>query len=218
MRFAFLLLPLTFVLAACGTPEIDEKPAAQVQDVAPDAAAKPDAAAAPKVAAGAETQLAINPEASAIGFIGAKVTRSHKGGFKSFTGSGVTREGVPVSTEFSIDMNSIWSDTEKLTGHLKSADFFEVETYPKATFSSTEISEGGEGGSHTVKGVLDMHGVKKEVTFVATIEGGESETKVAAAFKINRKDWGIVYPGAPDDLIKDEVAIELNLSFLPAEG
>ena len=71
-------------------------------------------------------------------------------------------------------MDSIWTDTEKLTGHLKSADFFDVAKFPKSTFESTEIKAGSsdakaKDATHTVTGNLTLHGVTRSIQFPAKI-------------------------------------------------
>ena len=58
-----------------------------------------------------------------------------------------------------------------------------------------------------------MHGKTRPLAFPATVTVGVSATTVTASFDINRQNWGIAYPGKPDDLIKDDVQIRLNLSF-----
>jgi polyisoprenoid-binding protein YceI len=163
--------------------------------------------------AGAES-LAINGENSKVEFTGSKVTGSHPGGFKTFTG---TIDYVPGKIESSkvsvdIDVNSLFSDQEKLTGHLKSPDLLDAAKFPKATFTTTEIKAGGTGGAtHTLTGNLDFHGVKKSISFPAKVAASDAAVEATAEFVINRKDFGIVYPGKPDDLIKDEVVIKLTL-------
>ncbi len=149
---------------------------------------------------------------SQINFIGSKVTGSHEGGFKTFDGYFFVKDGMPVGNDhvIVIDMNSTWADDEKLTEHLKSADFFDVEKYPEARFEVTEV-EKESNTKAVVSGNLTLHGVTKNISFPATVtEGGES-MKFDAKFNINRKDFGIVYPGKPDDLIRNEVVIEFKL-------
>jgi len=155
-------------------------------------------------------------EGSTLTWVGSKVTGSHDGGFHDFSGEVVLVDGDPAASRVSvaIDATSIWSDTERLTEHLKSADFFEVESYPTATFTSTSIVPADEG--YSVTGNLDMHGVSKSITFPATILVEEGRIVVRAEFFIKRYDWGIVYPGKPDDLIRDEVVIRLDLTAVPA--
>ena len=73
-----------------------------------------------KLPEGAEL-LPIGPETSKIGFIGSKVTGSHKGGFNAFTGSWALVADKPEASRISaeIDMSSTWTDNDRLTGHLK---------------------------------------------------------------------------------------------------
>src|SRR5690606_33501403 len=110
-----------------------------------------------------------------------------------------------------VELASVESDAEKLTGHLKSADFFDVEKFPKSTFKSTSVSAGSEPGTYTVVGNLDLHGVTKSISFPAKINVSGDAVDVSSEFKINRKDFGIVYPGMPDDLIHDDVVIKLDV-------
>jgi polyisoprenoid-binding protein YceI len=100
----------------------------------------------------------------------------------------------------------------KLTEHLKTPDFFDVAKFPDAKFVSTEIRAGGDkGASHTVTGNLTMHGVTKSVTFPATIAVTADTASVDSDFSINRKDFGINYAGAADNLIRDDVVIKLTI-------
>jgi len=120
-------------------------------------------------------------------------------------------EDSRVSVE--IDMKSVYTDTDQLTGHLQTGDFFEVDKYPKSTFSSTRIvPDATKGvGNFTVTGDLEMRGVKKSVTFPATITVTPTDVTVNSEFAINRKDFGIVYAGKADDLVRDDVVIHLDL-------
>jgi polyisoprenoid-binding protein YceI len=62
-----------------------------------------------------------------------------------------------------------------------------------------------------VTGNLTLHGVTKAITFPATIRVTPTGFEVDAEFTINRKDFGIVYAGQQDDLIRDDVVIKLNI-------
>ncbi|HKO57252.1 MAG TPA: YceI family protein, partial [Thermoanaerobaculia bacterium] len=158
-------LPL---IAACQKSEISDKPAAQVSETT----AAP-AAAATQPAPGAVTANVIK-EKSSIEFVGAKVTRDHHGKFNDFDGTIEYAGGKPQRVWFDIDLGSIQTDTEKLTGHLKTPDFFDVAKYPKATFTSTSLTEAPAGSpagtTHVLKGTLDMHGVQKEVAIPVKAE------------------------------------------------
>jgi len=111
-----------------------------------------------------------------------------------------------------IKTDSITTDTPDLTKHLKTADFFDVAKYPEATFVSTAIKPGGQNGaSHTITGNLTLHGVTKAITFPATINVTPDAATVESSFSINRKDFGINYAGAADNLIRDDVVLALHV-------
>lgn len=151
-----------------------------------------------------------------VDFVGSKVTGSHDGGFNKVSGDIVVPNGAIENAQISvsIDMNSIWSDSEKLTGHLKNEDFFEVATYPETSFQSTSITKSDTG--FEVKGNLTMHGVTKGITFPAQISLSEDSTELSASadFSINRTDFGINYKGKADDLIRPEVVIKFDLKAM----
>jgi polyisoprenoid-binding protein YceI len=153
-------------------------------------------------------------DGSKIEFVGAKVTAKHEGSFAAFRGTVALVDGDPTKSVVTaeVDVASLTVQPAKLEGHLKSADFFDAEKFPKARFSSTAIKSGGDNGAtHTVTGNLDLHGVTKSLTFPAKIAVSPDQVDVSAEFSINRKDFGVVYPGMPDDLIKDDVLIKLSL-------
>jgi polyisoprenoid-binding protein YceI len=154
--------------------------------------------------------------ASQVNFIGSKVTGSHSGGFKNFTGHFTIQDQAPVGNDHKvvIDMNSTFSDDEKLTGHLKSPDFFDVEKYPESTFDVTGFSKESDS-SYIVSGNFTLHGETKNISFPATVSQNGELVNIDAKFNINRKDFGIVYAGMADDLIRDEVVIELKLEAKP---
>ncbi|MBM4358562.1 MAG: YceI family protein [Deltaproteobacteria bacterium] len=198
-----LLAPLLFTLTACDNDPAKGKAQATVAA----------ATSAAPVAAGA-AKLAFSNDGSKVEYVGAKITGKHAGGFGSFKGTVSLVDGNPEKSQVTVEIEtaSLTSDSDMLTGHLKGADFFDVAKFPKATFTSTAIKAGGSGGAtHTITGNLELHGVSKSVSFPATVRVGADSADVDAEFAINRKDFGIVYAGKPDDLIKDDVAIKLTV-------
>lgn len=163
---------------------------------------------------GAMETLLITPENSKVDFVASKVTRSHNGSFKQFAGKIEQDPGNFPNSRVSIDIDtsSVVADDDQLTGHLKTPDFFDVAKFPKATFVSTKIEPGAAGGdNYTVTGNFDLHGAKKSISFPAMIKVTPDSVAVDAEFSINRKDFGIVYAGKADDLIRDGVVIKLSL-------
>jgi len=208
-RIAPVALSAAFLisLAGCEDPTKD-KPKATVSSAAP-----AEAQAIAPASAHAES-LTLDATSSSVGFVGSKVTGKHEGKFQTISGtislSGGKAEGSKITVE--AETSSVKSDQEKLDEHLKSADFFDVAKYPKAIFTSTEIKAGGENGAtHTITGVLDLHGTKKTISFPATITVAPDAVTGTAEFSINRKDFGIVFPGKPDDIIRDDVLLKLSL-------
>src|SRR5687767_5201405 len=202
--FAIFMLALVASIAACANPA-DNKPHATVSEAAQTPAAANTA--------GAET-LAINPENSKVEFVGSKVTGSHNGSFKEFRGTiELAKEGVEKSrVTVDIDTASLVTDADGLTTHLKTPDFFDVAKYPKANFTSTKIEPATTAGAtHTITGNLHLHGVKKSISFPATIQVAPDAASVNAEFAINRKDFGINYAGKANDLIRDEVVMKLTV-------
>jgi polyisoprenoid-binding protein YceI len=202
---ALAFAPLCFALFACDNNPAEGKAVATVNEaVTPPPAASSTGAA----------KLTFSHEGSKLEFVGAKVTGKHDGSFGVFSG---TIDWVDANPEKStvkveIDTKSIRADNPKLTTHLMTPDLLDVEKYPKASFESTSIKAGGEGGAtHTLTGNFTLHGVTKSISFPAKVNGRADGADVDAEFAINRKDFGITYPGMPDDLIKDEVLIKLQI-------
>lgn len=212
--FAFALTLLAF--AACQQSELKDKPAAEVSETTATAAATDTTASQP---AGNVTRANVIKEKSKIEWVAGKVTRDHHGSFKNFDGSIEYAGNTPQKISFDIDTNSIESDEPKLTGHLKTPDFFDVAKFPKATFTSTSLTPADAGApagtTHMLRGTLDMHGVQKEVAIPVKAEQSADGVHATSEFTINRQDWGISYKGMADDLIKDNVLIKLDLMFPP---
>lgn len=196
----------TGALAGCEDPAKD-KPAATVTSA--------KAASTASSAAAEGSALALT-SASKVEWVGSKVTGEHPGGFKKVTAKATLDDGKPEggTVEVTIDVSSIYSDSDKLTGHLLDDDFFAADEHPEAKFVSTKISKGGDGeATHTVEGNLTLRGETKGITFPATIAVEGDKASVKSEFSINRKDFGMAYDGKADNLINDLVVIKLDLTF-----
>jgi polyisoprenoid-binding protein YceI len=204
LRIALFAAASTAWLTACEDPSKKQ----------PTAAVGPAATSTAGPSAAASETLSFSNQNSKIAFVGSKVSGSHEGTLEKFRGTirlaGGKVEGSSVEGE--IEMDSVKVEPDKLLGHLKSPDFFDVARFPKATFKSTEIKAGGAGGAtHTVTGNLNLHGKEKSISFPATIAVSDAEASTKAEFAINRKDFDIVYPGMPNDLIRDGVVLKLDI-------
>ncbi len=199
-----LLLAATAFIAGCANPA-DKAEKAVVSNEAP---------AASPVDESKSEKLAISPGASKVEFTGSKVTGSEHGSFQKFEGTISLVDGKPEKSRVAVDIDtaSVTTDADGLADHLKTADFFEVTKYPKASFVSSTITPNADKpGTYTVSGTLELHGVKKNISFPATITVKPDSVSVESEFAINRKDFGIMYAGRTNDLIRDEVVLKLAL-------
>jgi len=183
----------------------------------------------------------INVAESKVEWIGTKVTAYHNGTIDIKSGDIMLKDGVISGGKFVLDMPTLISlkDDEgsngKLTGHLKSPDFFDVAIYPESTFEITDVTpfsgtvdnNGGEASeiseynvtapNYTISGNLKIKDVTKNITFPAKISVNNNGVEAVAKFNIDRKQWNLVYPGMPDDLIKDMIWFGISLKANAAE-
>ncbi|MGB0124052.1 MAG: YceI family protein [Silvibacterium sp.] len=127
--------------------------------------------------------------------------------------------------EATIDATSVNTRDPQRDGHLKSAEFFDVEKFPTLTFQSKSVARKGEG-ELTIQGDLTIHGVTKSVTL--SVEGpsaaakdpwGNTRIGLSAVTKINRKDFGLVWNSPLETggvLLGDEITITLDVQFVRA--
>ncbi len=125
--------------------------------------------------------------------------------------------------EAEIDAGTISTGDAQRDGHLKSADFFDVEKFPVLSFKSVSVVRENEGELN-VAGDLSIHGVTRKVTF--HVEGptppakdpwGNTRIGLSATTRINRKDFGLVWNAALETggiLVGDEVTISLDVQFI----
>lgn len=164
----------------------------------------------------------VNIAESAISWKGAHpVGEGHNGDLKLEKGLFDVENGIIKAGMFVIDMNSIncLDLTEdkgkaKLEGHLKAADFFDVEKFPTAKFeiASSELKE----GKLYVTGNLTLKDVTKSITIPATLtENGNDITFKSEPFNIDRTDFGVQYAsGKFFEGLKDKAINDLlGLSF-----
>lgn len=103
--------------------------------------------------------------------------------------------------EVKVEVNSLESQSAQRDGHLRSADFFDVEKYPYMTYKITSIEPVDEE-NFRVNGDLTVKDVTKPLTLEGTIEGrlpdpfgGKERVGISARGQLNRKDWGLNFDG-----------------------
>ena len=162
----------------------------------------------------------IDPGHTDVAFIGRHFMLTKvRGRFTDVTGTVVIASNLDDSkVEVSISMASVASGNAERDAHIKSAELFDVDQFPTATFRSTTVDWRGTIG--TVHGDLTMHGVTRNVPLAVTFEGhardpwGGDRGMFSAKTKINREDFGITWNVALEAgglLVSKEIQIEIDL-------
>jgi polyisoprenoid-binding protein YceI len=150
-----------------------------------------------------------------IKFTGSKPNGKHEGGFKAVSGTASVKDNDPTTLKITldIDMDSLYTDTDKLTAHLKSPDFFGVKTNPKSKFVSTKLEKSGD--DYKITGNLTILGKTKEITFPAKLAVGADGVNLSSSFTIDRTQWGITYgAGKIDNAVKLTIKVTPNSTAL----
>lgn len=149
----------------------------------------------------ATTKWVVDPMHSEVQFkIKHLVISTVTGAFNNFSGGATTSgEGFEnAEIHFTLDVNSIDTNQAQRDEHLKSADFFEAETYPEIKFQSVSFTKTG-GDNYKLIGNLTMKGITKPVELNAEYGGSAKDaygnTKIGfeVTGKINRKEFGLTY-------------------------
>jgi polyisoprenoid-binding protein YceI len=164
----------------------------------------------------------IDPVHSSIGFsVRHLVVSRIRGTFETFTGAIVVAEDGAPSVTAEIAVDSLHSGNEQRDGHLKSADFFDVEKYPTATFVSTGVR--ADGDNYVLDGDFTLKGITKPVSLSLEFNGvnpGMGHGQVAgfeASVVLNRKDFGIDIDMPLETggaVVGDKVTITLEIEAL----
>jgi len=175
----------------------------------------------------AQDTYTIDPVHSSLGFkVKHMMVSDVKGEFQGFSGT-ITLDPKNIensSVDVTIDAATISTRNEKRDGHLKSADFFDVEKFPTLTFKSKKVTKKGE--QYVLIGDLTMHGVTKEIELPFTLTGpvtlpNGSVLGVSAATEINRQDFGVSWNKTLDSggvVVSDKVRLEIEVEAKKASS
>lgn len=169
----------------------------------------------------------VDQSASTVHWKGTKPTGEHYGTVQISEGEVKVSDDKIVGGSFTIDLNTIvcedLEDPEmngKLIGHLKSADFFHVDSFATANFEITEVKQiGGETEyGYSISGNLTMKDITKNITFKASIEMGDGAISAYTNdFIIDRTMWNVnygskkVFDNLKDNFIHDEIGLKIEL-------
>ncbi len=210
---SIIVLSLVSTAACNDAPKADEAQTAEAQQVQE---------------APMGTNFAVDNQKSTLSWIGTKPVGKHDGIFPISTGTLSVADNNITGGRFDIDMANLkvldgGKGNEKLQGHLKSGDFFDVTKYPNAKFEITSVAAGVatdpkdlvmKDATHTVTGNLTLKDSTKSVTFPAKVSMNGNSLIADADFNIDRTQWGIVYgndKSLGDKFIRPEVNIKLHI-------
>mgnify|MGYP001220159469 CR=1 FL=1 len=165
----------------------------------------------------------VDTKSSYINWKAYKVTGSHEGRIMIKNGKLNFKDNALVSGSFEIDMNSITctdlsgGTADKLVGHLKSDDFFNVANHPTAKFETTQVISRGTPGAYKVLGNLTIKGITKPIKFNADLKEEGGKVMASAKITVDRADFdvrfgsGSFFENLGDKTIYDEFDLNVNL-------
>ncbi len=167
----------------------------------------------------------IDPGHAEVGFVGRHLGLTKiRGRFTDVTGAvSIADDPAHSSVEVTIDMGSVASGDRSRDDHLRSADFFDVELHPRATYRSTAVRFQGTRG--TVDGDLTIKGISRpvrlEVDYIghATDPWANERAVFSASARINREDWGLTWNMLLDTgglLVSKEITLEIEVELVRA--
>ncbi len=166
---------------------------------------------------------AIDPTHSTLNFSVKHLAISKvRGSFEKFDVTVVTAEDPTATTvEAVIDIASVNTNQKDRDAHLRTSDFFQVDEFPTATFTSSSIAITGD--DFTIDGSLTLRGVTKPITLTGEFGGivtdgyGQTKAGIAASTKINRQDFGVSWNAALEAgglTLGDEISLTLELQLV----
>ncbi len=154
-------------------------------------------------------KFTLTPKNTKVEFVGTKTNGKHEGGFQKCMGSCTCAANDPTMLQImvEIDCNSMYTDNRKLTAHLKSPDFFDVRSNPKAKFVTKKVEKTDKGLK--IKGELTMCGKTALVEFPAKVSMDGNKMTLTSEFKIDRTKWGMTYgKGMIDDMVTLKISVQ----------
>lgn len=170
----------------------------------------------------AATTYTVDKTQSKLNWTAKKVTGQHTGTIGVADGTLQLDGNLLKGGSFTLDTKSITvtdltgSGNERLTGHLKSDDFFSVEKHPTSTFMISSVAAKGNG-NYDVTGKLTIKGITNTISFPATVAVEGSKATAKAKVKIDRTKFDIKYRSSNffenlgDKAIYDDFELEVLL-------
>ncbi|MGJ5642565.1 YceI family protein [Formosa sp. S-31] len=169
------------------------------------------------------TTWIIDPAHSEITFkVKHLMISSVKGEFRTFTGEIHGVDFTTATVSANVEADSVFTNNSDRDTHLKSADFFDTETYKDISFKSTGLTKKGDD-EYTLSGLLTIKETTKAIDLALEYGGqmkdpyGNLKAGFSISGKLNRKDWGLNWNAALEAggvMVSDEVKIAGELQFV----
>lgn len=169
----------------------------------------------------------INDSGSKVEWFATKVTGKHNGDIKTKEGNFTFEKNKLKAGKVVIDMNTINTTDiqgeykDKLDGHLKAADFFDVSTFPESVLVIKSVkNKKGKGTNTIITADLTIKGVTNEIIFPANILVKDNNAFANASITIDRTKWNIVYGSGSvfksigDKAINDNIVFKIKLELI----
>lgn len=228
-KLSFIFLAALATFGCTSDPKSDEAKVGEAQEVTAPAETAAD--------------YSINKDSSQVTWVGTKPTGRHDGKFPIKDGSISISDNKVVGGTILMDLANLEitdaeiseEDRGKLSGHLKSDDFFNVEAFPEAKFEITSVEPYSAGSAaneneaseedsefqlanptHTITGNLTIRDTTNSISFPAIVNVSENEVTAKAKFNIDRTDWNVSYgdESAVTDKAQDKfIYNKVNIGF-----
>ena len=163
-------------------------------------------------------KLSVDVASSKITWKGYKPTGSHIGTINLISGELDVKGDNIKGGSFTADMSTIKESkgNARFENHMRSKDFFEIETFPTSTFEITNSKK--KDGKSIITGNLTIKGITKEISFPAAIsEDDSSVTLTSETFQVNRADFNVkfksktFYNDLKDKFINDDFDLQVTI-------
>lgn len=227
--FPVLLVPVILLGAGCTqSSSVTIEPVVEEEPVQEEQTAIVFEDGSYMVTPASETQTATSVRWTASKRVGP----THNGTVDVSQAALIVQNGQIIGGTVSVDMTTIVDldlTDEKfnttLVNHLKSDDFFSVETYPTTTFAISEVVEleGIEGSTHRVTGSMTIKGIENEISFPAVIAQTEAGLQVTGTATLDRTLWDVrfgsdkFFDNLGDGLIEDDFTLTFDMLFVAAQ-
>ncbi len=170
---------------------------------------------------------AIDPVHSEVGFtVRHMMVSKVRGKFNTFSGQLVTGENpLDSSVTATVELSSIDTGNVDRDNHIRSADFFEVETHQLMTYHSTGVRP--DGDDFILDGELTMKGITKQVPLKLELGGfgpdafGGVRAGFTATGEIKRSEFGVDFNAVMETggvVLSDKVTIQLEIEAVLQQG